>query len=106
LSYTAGKVSPLVLLRRSVCCWRRLWLLSTIDRLFYPLVLFPLYLTVGPWFVGDVIDDHMGATFLWGTVVSWRYVPPDALNFVFGFLQMVLYQVPLTLALAGVVRMR
>lgn len=29
------------------CSIRKLWILSTIDRMFYPLILYPIYLTFG-----------------------------------------------------------
>ena len=34
--------------------------LSSLDTFYYPLVTAPLYLTVGPWFVGHVLSDSVG----------------------------------------------
>ena len=33
---------------------------SALDSLYYPLVLAPLYLTLGPWFIGHVLSDSVG----------------------------------------------
>ena len=33
----------------------RLHLVSTVDKLYYPLVLFPLYLALGPWCLAELI---------------------------------------------------
>ncbi|KAG7203784.1 hypothetical protein KM043_013805 [Ampulex compressa] len=54
---------------------RKLWILSTVDRLFFPLVLYALYLTIGPWTVGEVIENHTGVIFAWGTFVGNSYLP-------------------------------
>ncbi|CAG0915465.1 unnamed protein product [Notodromas monacha] len=102
-----GKLpATLVLTRKYFMGLRRLWLLSTVDRLFYPLVLYPLYLTFGPWFAGEIIDGYTGVTFAWGSVISGRYIPAGALTYGYGFLQMVLYQIPLVFVLSGITHQR
>jgi len=45
---------------------RRFWLISAIDQLFYPIVLAPIYLLIGPWAVGYFIEDTFGVLFSWG----------------------------------------
>ena len=32
-------------------------------------------MAVGPWVVGTIIEDKIGAIFAWGVVVSGRYIP-------------------------------
>ena len=39
---------------------RLLHILSSLDGLFYPLVLGPLYLSLGPWFIGEVLTGSIG----------------------------------------------
>ena len=34
--------------------------LAARNSFYYPLVLAPLYLTIGPWFVGNVLSDSVG----------------------------------------------
>ncbi|XP_046474147.1 transmembrane protein 62 [Neodiprion pinetum] len=78
---------------------RKLWILSTIDRLFYPLVLYALYLTVGPWSIGEIIENHTGMIFAWGTWVGSSYLP-GSFTYAYGFFQLLSFQLPLTLILA------
>ncbi|KAJ4435764.1 hypothetical protein ANN_18383, partial [Periplaneta americana] len=108
--------------RLSVCFFqnwvRKLWILSTVDRLFYPLVVYPLYLTVGPWSIGEVIEGHTGIIFAWGTIINGAYLP-GSFTYAYGFLQvcisylkfqilerMCTFQLPLTLILAQSVEHR
>ncbi|XP_067009565.1 transmembrane protein 62 isoform X2 [Anabrus simplex] len=78
---------------------RKLWVLSTVDRIFYPLVLYPLYLTVGPWSIGEVIEGYTGIIFAWGIIINGAYLP-GSFTYAYGFLQMIAFQFPLTLCLA------
>ncbi|XP_071454329.1 transmembrane protein 62-like [Hetaerina americana] len=84
---------------------RKLWILSTIDRLYYPLTLYALYLTIGPWSIGEIIEGHTGVIFAWGTVIRGSYLP-GSFTYAYGFLQMVSFQLPLTLFLAHCVDRR
>ncbi|XP_076179438.1 transmembrane protein 62 isoform X1 [Ptiloglossa arizonensis] len=78
---------------------RKLWILSTVDRLFFPLVLYALYLIIGPWAIGEVIDNHMGIIFAWGTFVGNSYLP-GAFTYAYGFFQLFSFHLPLMLILA------
>lgn len=80
-------------------CLRRLWVLASIDRLFYPLTLYAVYITVGPWSIGAVIEGHVGAIFAWGIIVNGAYLP-GSFTYAYGFLQLLVVQVPLTLILS------
>ncbi|GLH01779.1 Uncharacterized protein GBIM_07843 [Gryllus bimaculatus] len=88
---------PVRCIRRWV---RKLWVLATVDRIFYPLVLYPLYLTIGPWSIGEIIEGHTGIIFAWGTIVNGSYLP-GSFTYAYGFLQMCSFQFPLTLFLAN-----
>ncbi|XP_076231397.1 transmembrane protein 62 [Calliopsis andreniformis] len=78
---------------------RKLWILSAVDRLYYPLVLYAIYLTCGPWAIGEVIDNHTGIIFAWGMFVG-NYYLPGAFTYVYGFLQLFSFHLPLILILA------
>lgn len=73
---------------------RKHWLLCSIDRLFYPLILFYLYILLGPWMVGEVIDGHTGWVFMWGIFVKGVFLP-GTLSYLYGFVQLMLCQLPL-----------
>lgn len=101
---------------------RSFWILATVDKVFYPLVMYPLYLSIGksrsrlagnqckrllkfnadsagPWTVGEIIDGHIGAIFAWGLLVNSSYLP-GSFTYAYGFLQMCTFQLPLTVVLA------
>ncbi|XP_076377043.1 transmembrane protein 62 isoform X2 [Megalopta genalis] len=78
---------------------RKLWILSTVNRLCFPLVIYALYLTVGPWAIGEVVDNHTGIIFAWGTFVGNSYLP-GAFTYAYGFFQLFSFHLPLTLILA------
>ncbi|XP_013183104.1 transmembrane protein 62-like isoform X1 [Amyelois transitella] len=78
---------------------RRLWLLSKIDRIYYPLILYTIYLPFGPWAIGELIDDHIGIVFAWGIVVKGTYIP-EAFTYMYGSVQLMFVQIPLFFVLA------
>ncbi|CAN7988432.1 unnamed protein product, partial [Ixodes hexagonus] len=93
----------------SAGCWRgccsglalRMHLLVSVDALFWPLVFLPIYLTVGPWFVGELVDGHYGVCFLWGTYIRGRLLPAG-FSFLFASAFLVLCYVPLVACLCHV----
>ncbi|KYN02695.1 PREDICTED: transmembrane protein 62-like [Cyphomyrmex costatus] len=78
---------------------RKLWILCTIDRVFYGLMLYILYFAVGPWTVGEIIEDHLGIIFVWGTFIENMYLP-GGLTYAYGFLQLLCFHLPLIFTLA------
>ncbi|KAJ8984441.1 hypothetical protein NQ317_012505 [Molorchus minor] len=87
------------------CCsaWlRKIWILSNIDRLFWPIVLYPIYLTFGPWTIGYLVEDHIGTIFAWGIFVNGVFLP-GSFTYVYGFFQLLTFQVPLILIMSNVV---
>lgn len=85
--------------------FKPLWILSTIDRVFYVLMLYTLYVAVGPWTVGEIIEGHTGVIFMWGTFIEGMYLP-GGLTYLYGVIELLVYQLPLTLMLALVVSHR
>ncbi|XP_031785546.1 transmembrane protein 62 isoform X1 [Nasonia vitripennis] len=75
------------------------WILSTVDRLFFPLVLYAIYLLVGPWTIGEIIDNHTGVIFAWGTFVGSSFLP-GSFTYAYGFFQLLSFHLPLTLIVA------
>lgn len=91
-----GKAMPLT---------QKLWVLSSVDRLFWPVLIYGLYLAVGPWSIGEVVDGHMGIVFLWGIFVNGNFLP-GSLTYLHGFLQLLLCQVPLLFIYSNCVEVR
>ncbi|XP_043478345.1 transmembrane protein 62-like [Leptopilina heterotoma] len=78
---------------------RKLWILSSIDRLFFPLIFYEVYLAIGPWIIGEVIEDNVGVVFAWGTFVGNKYLP-GSFTYAYGFFQLFSFHLPLNLVLA------
>ncbi|XP_050451450.1 transmembrane protein 62-like isoform X2 [Cataglyphis hispanica] len=78
---------------------RKLWILSTIDKAFYGLMLYSLYLTIGPWTVGEIIEDHIGVIFIWGIFIGNRYLP-GGFTYAYGYFQLCCFYLPLMLIMA------
>jgi len=50
-------------------------LCSSYAWLFWPILGFTVYMAVGPWVVGHLIEDRTGAIFAWGAVVAGTFIP-------------------------------
>ncbi|VVC93869.1 unnamed protein product [Leptidea sinapis] len=109
-------VIPLVVLRLIKCppkyrrrCGRqivrRVWLLSKIDRVFYPIVLYAAYLPFGPWAIGELIDGYIGAIFAWGIIIKGAYLP-EPFTYMYGSVQLMFVQIPLIFVLAHCLQTR
>lgn len=86
---------------RCLCCGcltRCLHLLVSVDVLFWPLVALPLYLAIGPWFVGEMVEGHLGACFVWGIVVYGTFLP-GGLSYFYGMVFIAMCYVPLVCCL-------
>lgn len=86
--------------------WTRRWsLLASLDCMFYPLVLAPLYIAIGPWLVGEIVDGHYGVMFVWGTFVAGSYLP-GSLSYLYAAIQLCLAHLPTQICLAVLVDRR
>ncbi|KAB0799720.1 hypothetical protein PPYR_07600 [Photinus pyralis] len=85
---------------RSGCiCYRKLWTVVSVDRIFWPLVVYQIYLSSGPWTVGYIIEDHIGAIFVWGIHINGVFLT-GSFTYLYGFMQLLIFQLPLILVLA------
>ena len=73
--------------------------------LYWPLVLAPLYLTIGPWFIGEVLSDSLGAVFVWGSLVRGSYLP-TATTWLYGTYHLFFIHLPLIFASALIIHSR
>ncbi|XP_030036329.2 transmembrane protein 62-like [Manduca sexta] len=78
---------------------RRVWLLSKIDKIFYPIVLYAIYIPFGPWAIGELIDGYIGVVFAWGIVIKGTLLP-EPFTYMYGSVQMMFVQIPLIFVLA------
>lgn len=77
----------------------KVYLLTCVDRVFLPVICVPLYLTFGPWMVGQVITGHYGVCFVWGMWIEGSYLP-GGVSYVLGMLFVLLVHIPFTTLLA------
>ncbi|XP_049868323.1 transmembrane protein 62-like [Pectinophora gossypiella] len=84
---------------------RSVWLLSKVDRVFYPIVLYAIYIPFGPWAVGQLIDGYTGAIFAWGIIIKGAFLP-EPFTYMYGSVQLVFVQIPLVFVLAHSLEIR
>ncbi|ESO01300.1 hypothetical protein HELRODRAFT_112716, partial [Helobdella robusta] len=95
---TRSKAVNIIL--RTVHIWlQRFCLLTSVGRIYYPLLTYNLYIVVGPWFIGYVLSEHIGACFLFGIVVDGTLIY-TSLTYLYGFFQLLLFNIPLMLYLS------
>lgn len=80
--------------RTSMSCLQQFWILSSVDRIFWPVILYCIYLAVGPWVICEIVDGRYGAVFVWGIYLDGSFLP-GSLTFFYGFSQLLLCQCPL-----------
>lgn len=96
-----GKVGRLP--SRKFFCSRlllRMHLLVSMNQFFWPVVLLPIYAAVGPWFVGELVTDHIGVCFLWGLYIN-GFLVPSGFTYVFATLFMLIGYIPFVLCLSS-----
>jgi len=83
----AGVVSQPKLRGNFLKSWtRKLWVLTTVDRVFWPVVLYPIYLVFGPWSIGYIVEDYVGVIFSWGIIIDGAFLP-GSFTYAYGFVQ-------------------
>eukprot|EP00088_Acartia_fossae_P028655 TRINITY_DN29471_c0_g1_i3.p1 TRINITY_DN29471_c0_g1~~TRINITY_DN29471_c0_g1_i3.p1 ORF type:complete len:649 (-),score=40.58 TRINITY_DN29471_c0_g1_i3:324-2270(-) len=75
--YFSERVNGIVQRILHCCCLRKALNVTSVKPLFYFFTLFPLYLAVGPWVIGKLVEDTYGAAFAWGTFVSTEFVATE-----------------------------
>lgn len=84
---------------------QKLWILSSLDRIFMPIIIYCVYIAIGPWSFGDVIDNFWSVVFVWGIFVNNSYIP-GTLTYLYGFFQLMFCTFPLIFVYANSIRNR
>jgi hypothetical protein len=42
----------------------------------------PITTLKGPWFIGEILENHLGVSFFWGTIVIYEYLQADVQYFI------------------------
>lgn len=70
------------------------WILASVDRIFWPVILYCLYLAFGPWVYCELADGHYGFVFASGIYLNGAFLP-GSLTFFYGCAQLVFCECPL-----------
>ncbi|ESO87688.1 hypothetical protein LOTGIDRAFT_127392, partial [Lottia gigantea] len=83
----------------------KLWLTSRTNFTYYSHILFLLYVTFGPWFVGDLLVDHVGCVFVWGIFLKNTFIP-GSVTYFYGLFQIITFNIPLLLITSHILDIR
>ncbi|GFT55733.1 transmembrane protein 62 [Nephila pilipes] len=78
----------------------KLSLLTSVEIVFWPVVIGALYVAVGPWFIGYIIDDHIGVCFIWGIFLAGTFLP-GGLTYFAGTIYLLTFYIPFILCLSN-----
>lgn len=70
---------------------RKLWIFASVRSLLYPFVVYTVYLVVGPWCFGHLIDDRTGVMFAWGTFFEGGTYLAGTFSYVYGFIHVLTF---------------
>jgi hypothetical protein len=79
---------------------RKFWVFTGIKKLFYPILAYTLYLCVGPWLAGYLIDDRIGVVFAWGTFFQDGIFLKGTTTYLYCGIHIILFNGPLICILA------
>ncbi|KAF7251497.1 Transmembrane protein 62 [Varanus komodoensis] len=71
-----------------------LHILSKTNFFYYWFILLSVYTALGPWFIGAMIDGHLGACFSFGVVLDGHFFE-GSITFLVGIMQVVFFNLPL-----------
>ena len=80
-----GRLRQILLSCCRFCLFRALMLVASRDLIFFSLLGFLLYIAVGPWVVGTMVEANTGAVFAWGVLVG-KHLVEAQVPFAFYFL--------------------
>jgi hypothetical protein len=62
-------------------------LMASHSKLFYPHLMYAVYMALGPWFVGEILTNQWGIVFAYGVYVAGHFLP-ECLTFIYAFFQL------------------
>ena len=83
----------------------KLSLLCSVNKMFLPIIVLPLYLSFGPWMAGRVIEGHFGTCFVWGTFIEGSFLP-GGVSYILALVFLLVVQVPFILCLSHCIHCR
>jgi len=84
---------------------KKFFWLASVDFAFFGILFSTLYIFIGPWFVGEIVQYHYGVCFLWGIYVKGVFLPRDTQHLT-AIIHIIVFQLPLVLHLASLIEQR
>ena len=81
---------------------KTMWITASTNKIFYSLILGPIYLLIGPWAVGYFLKDSLGILFFWGLYVEGVVLPANVAS-AYGLIYIVPYMYLILIYVACVV---
>jgi len=81
-----GRVATSIGYTHACCLVKRLLIVCHQDRLFWSILGFLMYMSVGPWVIGGLVEGRNGAIFAWGVVMFEGGQIPSQTTFVWYFI--------------------
>ena len=85
--------------------WRSGNAFAKTDCLFYPMIGYTLYLSLGPWIAGRVIGDRITLVFPWGFLFGLDFIA-EYMTYALGFFHLVTFNIPLAIILSSAAHFR
>ncbi|KAK6182281.1 hypothetical protein SNE40_009998 [Patella caerulea] len=83
----------------------KLWLTSRTNFTYYATIGFILYVTFGPWFIGDLLGEYTGCVFVWGIFIKDTFLPAS-ITYFYGIFQLMTFNIPLMLITSHILDIR
>lgn len=79
--------------------FKRFALLCSVDVIYWYFIISTLYVAIGPWFYGEILDNQFGLCFAWGIFVNRTFLKEDV-QYMFGIFHLLWFQLPLVFDLS------
>lgn len=73
-------------------------ILANVDRIFWPLFIVPIWMALGPHFIGRLVDEAIGACFVWGVLIDGTFIH-TGITYNVGSIFILLIHVPVSILL-------
>lgn len=75
-----------------------LHLLSKVNQLFWPLIIIPTWVAIGPHFIGHLLDEAIGVCFVWGVLIESTFIH-TGITYNIGSIFLLLVHIPIVVLL-------
>lgn len=91
--------------RSSMSLLQKYWILSSVDRIFWPIIIYCIYFSIGPWALCEIVDGEYGTLFIWGIFINGEFFP-GSITYFYGWAQTLFCQFPFIWILSNAIANR